>query len=395
MGHKSETEAMSELTSLMWSRYLKEQVRGELNHEMNAYKAEVVTNHGDGTLTVKRPFETVQLRLKAAHSLSYAQAGDMVLVVGIGDKSKALSNAFILCKTDMTDDTDVPVYGMGENLFNNWYFIGGGSQLGAGIFPINQRGQTSYTVAGYGIDRWRCERTTHTLTIQSDCIHWERVTNGSFNPRYYQPVKFRSGEVYTFSILYRTTFRKLRETLTATLLPEASDWTLYTKTATVSVASADIGIQDISYNQGLDDTGKYVEIKAMKLEVGTRQTLAHQENGAWVLNDIPNYEAEMIKCQPFLTTLSRYSAWRATSLSANEIWFYVTVPSTMRSATPTLVNGTNFAVRGWGGSNETGFSFEISRVFKNAIQIKASKTSHGLTDAVLLANTGDVLVSAE
>ena len=132
MGHKSEAESMQELTSLMWNRYLKERVKEEQNHEMNAYKAEVVTNHGDGTLTIQRPFETVQLRLKAASSLQYAQPGDMVLVVGIGDKSKALSNAFILCKTDMTDDTTVPVYGMGKNLLRNWYFAGGGT--GTGIY---------------------------------------------------------------------------------------------------------------------------------------------------------------------------------------------------------------------------------------------------------------------
>ena len=126
MGNKSEAEAMSELASLMWSRYLREQVRGELNHELNAYKAQVVTNHGDGTLTVQRPFESVTLRLKAAPSLAYARAGDMVMVVGIGDKSNALSNAFILCKTDLSDDTNVPVFGMGDNLLDNWCFIGGG-----------------------------------------------------------------------------------------------------------------------------------------------------------------------------------------------------------------------------------------------------------------------------
>lgn len=103
MPRKSDVESMSELTSLMWSRYLKEQVRGELNHEMNAYKAEVVTNHGDGTITVQRPFEAVTLRLKASPSLKFAQAGDMVIVVGVGDKSKALSNAFILCKADVQD----------------------------------------------------------------------------------------------------------------------------------------------------------------------------------------------------------------------------------------------------------------------------------------------------
>lgn len=103
MGHKSEAESMQELASLMWNRYLKERVKEEQNHEMNAYKAEVVTNNGDGTLTVKRPFESVNLTLKAPASLSGAVAGDQVLIIGIGDKAHALSNAFILCKTDLSN----------------------------------------------------------------------------------------------------------------------------------------------------------------------------------------------------------------------------------------------------------------------------------------------------
>lgn len=350
MGHKSDAEAMSELTSLMWSRYLKEQVRGELNHEMNAYKAEVVTNHGDGTLTVKRPFETVQLRLKAAPSLAYAQAGDMVLVVGIGDKSKALSNAFILCKADLSDDTTVPVYGMGENLLTNAYFIGGGSQLGAGIFPINQRGQTSYTVAGYCIDRWYSQRTTHTLTLQSDCIRWERVNNVGYNPLFYQPVKVVPGEVYTYSILYRTTFRKIRETISGSYMPEASDWTLYTKTVTLPDASRNIGVQDISSNQGLDDTGKYIEIKAIKLELGTKQTLAHQKNGAWVLNEIPDYWKEISTCQRYLKTITAWTNIYAIRVDNNNVYFFIPGqmaqnPSTLSSQAVYIYSssGTNYS----------------------------------------------------
>ena len=548
MGHKSEAESMQELTSLMWNRYLKERVKEEQNHEMNAYKAEVVTNHGDGTLTIQRPFETVQLRLKAASSLQYAQPGDMVLVVGIGDKSKALSNAFILCKTDMTDDTTVPVYGMGKNLLRNWYFAGGGTgtgifpvnELGLSVyssqslcidgwwffpfsggtltlassgaviaknsatsapgfqqffdgiedgrvvtiscmttegvqwvtssplssqsgtswqvsqqlyystvrvwcglrfhqghwnvafttegativavkvelgtrqtlahlengtwvlnelpdyeeellkcqtsvtdpndiyangvvsinvpnqnlvdnwyfigggtfanFPVNQRAQTSYTVAGFCIDRWNSQRTTHTLTIQSDCIHWERVTNGSYNPLFYQPVKVVQGEVYTYSILYRSTFRKLRETFTTALLPEASDWTLYSKTATVSGASANIGVQDISYNQGLDDTGKYIEIKAIKLEVGTRQTLARIENGAWVINDVPNYWDELYKCQKYLKKASEWGNIYPARTDSTNLYFFITggtmarAPSTLTSLQVYFYSGANYYI---------------------------------------------------
>ena len=103
MPTKSEAEAMQELASLMWNRFFREKVREELNHELNGYKAEVTTNNGDGTLTVQRPFETGTLTLKASSLASKAVAGDQVLIVGMGDKSTALSNAFILGKTNMQD----------------------------------------------------------------------------------------------------------------------------------------------------------------------------------------------------------------------------------------------------------------------------------------------------
>lgn len=233
------------------------------------------------------------------------------------------------------------------NLLTNAYFIGGGSQLGEGSFPINQRGQTSYTVAGYGIDRWSCERATHTLTLNSDYIRWERITTG-YNPLFYQPVNVRPGEVYTFSILYRSTFRELRETFTAALLPEASDWTLYSKTATVSGASANIGVRDLSYNQGLDDTGRYIEIKAIKLELGSEQTLAHQENGAWVLNEIPDYGRELYECQRYLKQVINWSDIYAARSDTTNLYFFIPgatmarVPDTLTSQQVYFYSGSNY-----------------------------------------------------
>ena len=100
---RSEAEAMRELASLLWTRFLRERVRGELNHEMNGYKAEVVSNNHNGTLTVKRAFEAANLTLKAAASAGDCIQGDQVIVVGIGNKATALSNAFVLCKADLSD----------------------------------------------------------------------------------------------------------------------------------------------------------------------------------------------------------------------------------------------------------------------------------------------------
>ena len=38
---------------------------------------------------------------------------------------------------------------------------------------------------------------------------------------------------------------------------------------------------------------------AAKLELGSQQTLAHQENGVWVLNEIPDYGEQLRRCQRY------------------------------------------------------------------------------------------------
>src|SRR5699024_7637111 len=62
------------------------------------------------------------------------------------------------------------------NLLDNWYFIGGGSQQGGGQFPINQRGQTSYSNSGdsiiMSVDRWKFnpDNDAAVITINSDSV---------------------------------------------------------------------------------------------------------------------------------------------------------------------------------------------------------------------------------
>lgn len=43
-------------------------------------------------------------------------------------------------------------------------------------------------------------------------------------------------------------------------------------------------------------------VKGAKLELGDKQTLAHQEDGKWVLNEIPNYADTLARCQRYLRT---------------------------------------------------------------------------------------------
>ena len=69
-----------------------------------------------------------------------------------------------------------PIITHGENLLDNWYFVGGGSQQGGGQFPINQR---DGLVCPSGIPAWKDGQsitTEHYYTI----IGW--TTGGSGQP---------------------------------------------------------------------------------------------------------------------------------------------------------------------------------------------------------------------
>lgn len=77
---------------------------------------------------------------------------------------------------------------------------------------------------------------------------------------------------------------------------------------------------------------------AAKLELGSQQTLAHQENGVWVLNEIPNYGEQLRRCQRYLRPagynfiVSKNSAgnWYGTSTFGN---------SEPMRAVPVIING--------------------------------------------------------
>ena len=81
-------------------------------------------------------------------------------------------------------------------------------------------------------------------------------------------------------------------------------------------------------------TPSSVKIKAVKLELGSQQTLAHQdENGKWVLNEIPDFGEQLAKCQRYQlqTSSGRYAG----NANASEFYFFVPTPVSLR-ANPTL-----------------------------------------------------------
>lgn len=190
-----------------------------------------------------------------------------------------------------------------ENLLDNWYFVGGGSQQGGGQFPINQRGQTTYTGERYGIDRWV---NVSGITINSDCI---KVLGTETSPGLYVELFQRSkvlksipdGVPVTLSILVKSmsgtwyfsgrimsgrgNVRLKKEGLTS--------FTTYIESSIVNTGEPIFYVYKASTSE-FDN----IDIVAVKLEIGSRSTLARLVDGEWVLNDPPpNFQQELAKCQ--------------------------------------------------------------------------------------------------
>ena len=263
------------------------------------------------------------------------------------------------------------------NLLDNWYFGN----------PVNQRGQTSYTGAGDCIDRWKLTGAGAKLTVGSG-----GVTLGTTGGNVWMQNYLEDGE------------QLLGRTITVSLL---ADGELYTATGTLSTGAVtsntgfatsgnvNVGLYKTAKGQVFaqigNRSGADAPLTAAKLELGSQQTLAHQENGVWVLNEIPKFGEQLAACQRYLIPLSSYQC-PAARLGTNEVLFFVPLPVTMRTLPTIKQNG--FQVLSKTGEVQTGFTFSVSSLRSNGVIINAAKTGHGMTDAVLSAGTLSLL-SAE
>ena len=195
------------------------------------------------------------------------------------------------------------------NLLTNWYFAGGGSQSGAGIFPINQKGQTSYTGNTYTIDCLKGGNTTTVVTLSSDglIVTPSTADSSAYAEYYFDKQSIFLNKVVTISMLgtnnqlasktvtFPSSFSNSTSYGTATLT-NGNNMTLYVRSNGALVCR-------INYNASTSTT----KVVAVKLEFGNIQTLAHQENGVWVLNEIPNFADQLWQCQRYFQVFKTQS----------------------------------------------------------------------------------------
>ena len=168
------------------------------------------------------------------------------------------------------------------NLLDNWYFGN----------PVNQRGQTSWTNPSntqYAIDRWQITNSSVVALVNDGITVTAEIQQGLEKNR------LELGRTYTFSVL--SSDRRLgKHTFVL-----ASDMT----TIRVNFGFGSFVCYLSGDNVWLQIYGDGSTYKAAKLELGSQQTLAHKDtSGNWVLNEIPDYGEQLLRCQRYFQLYS-------------------------------------------------------------------------------------------
>ncbi|OUP06241.1 hypothetical protein [Anaeromassilibacillus sp. An200] len=273
-----------------------------------------------------------------------------------------------------------------ESLLDNAYFVGGGSQQGGGQLPVNQKGQTSYTSAGYGVDRWLAAGSGISVLISDQYIEVSHTgtTSGELQQRI--PLTGMQNGAYTFSVLTPENLYAVSGNLDfsssefsfSKQLPNSSNIDIRMKTS--DKEGGFFTVRWISVNPNS------VSLIAAKLELGSRSTLARLVDGEWVLNDPPpNFQQELAKCQRYSLVLrsdhtgSRICVGLGKASNATNCFVFVSTPVSIRKTPVVSFSGT-FVLYEQGAvstSDLTVSSMTVTSYTSNGITLNI--TSSGLT----------------
>lgn len=251
-----------------------------------------------------------------------------------------------------------------KNLLHNWDFRN----------PVNQRGFTSTTSAGYTIDRWRLA-SAHTAELVPEGIKITASSSAGLNLCFQQFVenfKEFEGKTLTLSMhIAENTLTQgcnLRWNINASPVIMGTGYHSWTFTLP-TLNELYVGLQ---FADRVADSGNYLIIDKMKLEIGNVSTLA---------NDPPaDYGEQLALCQRYALNTGNEIQIRASGYTTNTIIFSLPIPVTMR-VNPSLASGTVEVVTP-AGSPQSGFTFGYF-ARSGVLSIVATKTSHELTDATL------------
>lgn len=186
-----------------------------------------------------------------------------------------------------------------------WITIGGTQYLVSAPSDSVVRG---YVGAGYTVDRWKLVESAHVVTIEAGSITLRKPANTAdfVYAQYFEgaTLEFLRGKTATISVMDSN-----GNVYSKTLLIPASgmfdsdnlyigdNWWI----DLIVLPSGDFYIRFVSITKAETTLG----IQAAKLELGSQQTLAHQDaDGNWVLNEVPDYGEQLARCQRYFVRIN-------------------------------------------------------------------------------------------
>lgn len=273
----------------------------------------------------------------------------------------------------------------GRNLLDNWYFAD----------PVNQRGNTEYTALGYTIDRWKISAGQSGSMKLSIGDTYVGITAGADSYTRVDQVFEGSTDLYGVTVTGSALFEDGTLWSGSGVFPSAVDG-VYSTTVLYSNSAHSLLLQTAGNGSSIlrimANAGITINVKAVKLELGTQQTLARKAvDGTWALIDPPpNKAEELAKCQRYFCRkkgTGPYSYYGNGYInSANGAFIFVNVPE-MR-VEPTVAASGNFILSipgkaisvtsiSYGGASTNGF---------NRISVSATSSLTSNTPVMLQAD---------
>lgn len=228
-----------------------------------------------------------------------------------------------------------PKFTVNPNLLDNWYFAN----------PVNQRGQTSYTGNGYTVDRWKMQLDIGIILLEADGIILDATANALTLVQFFGSDLLRelAGNTLTWSVMYTI--------LEQSGAPGGLGYTIPGNYYAQAIMSGDVGklcvaSGSISAPTNLEipaqmyiPKGCKIKLIAAKLELGSTQTLAHLENGSWVLNEVPEYGEQLRRCQRYYYQ-AHYFQYQTINMAYEDTayaFIMLPLPVEMRIKNPVLI----------------------------------------------------------
>ena len=257
------------------------------------------------------------------------------------------------------------------NLLDNWYFGR----------PVNQRGQTEYTGDVYGVDRWKSLSDKIQMTIVDGGLTVSTTSQKA--TEIIQPFErpIPAGTRLTISALIS---KPENSSGNGVVRIKYADGSVGIQT-TIPYRAMDHEVVSLSGDAKFDVTGAIIRpanngpitIHAVKLELGPTQTLAHQENGVWVLNEVPEYGGQLRRCQRYFRRIApaQYAGFaRGYAYNASSVRVMIPFETMRTSPTLNLNNATGIFASNSSAGDIFGLSFSGVWTTPESVTFDVAKT---------------------